>query len=485
MEPLLVPRLPDPIACLDETKAANREFTSFAGVLSIRDSPCRHVCFDRHVSSARIRHLGHTTVALSPRYVADQSSEVGSRAHVSLPLEDPVDSMATPHHNAALLKKHNDRHSLRVCCVGFVVVLVLMPLDRATFLICNLVRSLELRCSVFSDLSLSALIVTLGEQTALHFFLTRRQLNNMSVEVKNSLRPISEQSWIIGEKLLLWREIGTSPGNIPSGNNDFSYAFREVDDPPETEQPGANIPFTLVYDAGDTHAVWKIGDSFLKVIVPSSPYTTREHIALGIVRDMSSTMSIPEVLFHGEWGGRYYLIVTEMQGQTLDRLWPKINERRRRECIDRIVFFCKELCAQKADNIGGIDGNHLPDAFLINSSDDTDRRFCHDRLLRNCRDLGMDCSKFVLSHCDLGPGNILLDVDTDSMSVIDFECVGYVPIEWIRTKFRICSGLDLTCYDFEDEAKTDWRSGVQRSLGKEGFPDVAERWMNWRYAEET
>jgi hypothetical protein len=41
MEPLLVPRLPDPIACLDETKAANREFTYFARVLFIRDSPCR------------------------------------------------------------------------------------------------------------------------------------------------------------------------------------------------------------------------------------------------------------------------------------------------------------------------------------------------------------------------------------------------------------------------------------------------------------
>jgi hypothetical protein len=40
MEPLLVPRLPDPVACLDETKAANREFTYLAGVLSIRDSPC-------------------------------------------------------------------------------------------------------------------------------------------------------------------------------------------------------------------------------------------------------------------------------------------------------------------------------------------------------------------------------------------------------------------------------------------------------------
>jgi hypothetical protein len=47
MEPLLVPRLLDPVACLDETKAANREFTYFAGVLSIRDSPC--MCSDKIV----------------------------------------------------------------------------------------------------------------------------------------------------------------------------------------------------------------------------------------------------------------------------------------------------------------------------------------------------------------------------------------------------------------------------------------------------
>lgn len=43
MEPLLVPGLLDPVACLDETKAANREFIQFAGVLSIRDSPCRQL----------------------------------------------------------------------------------------------------------------------------------------------------------------------------------------------------------------------------------------------------------------------------------------------------------------------------------------------------------------------------------------------------------------------------------------------------------
>jgi hypothetical protein len=55
MEPLLVPRLPDPVACLDETKAANREFTYLAGVLSIRDSLCMWM-LARSPNKASVHH---------------------------------------------------------------------------------------------------------------------------------------------------------------------------------------------------------------------------------------------------------------------------------------------------------------------------------------------------------------------------------------------------------------------------------------------
>jgi hypothetical protein len=97
----------------------------------------------------------------------------------------------------------------------------------------------------------------------------------------------------------------------------------------------------------------------------------------------------------------------------------------------------------------------------------------------------MDCSKLSLYHLDLGPGYILLDVDTNMKSVIDFERVGYVPDEWIRTKFRVCSGLDLSYYDYTNEANTDWRAGMQRRLGELGWSEVAMEWMKWQFPEST
>jgi hypothetical protein len=71
--------------------------------------------------------------------------------------------------------------------------------------------------------------------------------------------------------------------------------------------------------------------------------------------------------------------------------------------------------------------------------------------MESCEAIGMDRTVLSPCHLDLGPRNILLDVDTKKMSVIDFETVGYVPDEWTRTKFRACGGLDLNCYGFDDE----------------------------------
>lgn len=308
---------------------------------------------------------------------------------------------------------------------------------------------------------------------------------NMATAVRDSIRPISAQSWIVGDRLLLSREAGKSPGNIPIDGTDFSYAFREVNTALQPQQPEVQVPFPLVYDAGDVHAVWQIGDSFLKIVVPSSPHTTREHTALDTIRDMRLDLgvAIPEVLFHGEWGGRYYLIVTKMHGETLDRLWLKLDEHCKRDCIERISAFCKILSTQEAKQIGGVDGKHLPEVFLAPQHDDTDQRFGPDKLMQSCKALGMDCSRLSLYHFDLGPGNVLLDVKTKNMSVIDFENVGYLPPEWIRTKYRVCSGLDLTCYGDDDEAKSDWRVRMQRSLEKHGWPEIAEKWMEWRFSE--
>lgn len=206
----------------------------------------------------------------------------------------------------------------------------------------------------------------------------------MSTAVRDSIQALTEDSWIVGGKLLISRE-AKSPNNIPSGDDDFLYAFRELDEPPTIRSSTAKIPFPLVYDVGliIAHAVWKIGDSFLKVIVPSSTTATREHVTIDAISKMALDLPVRilKVLYHGEWDGRYYIITTQMPGQTLDSAWPQLSEEDRTACVDRTTLFCKNLSTQKADFIGGVDGKDLSEYFLTNKGDELDDRVSHDKLL--------------------------------------------------------------------------------------------------------
>ncbi len=85
----------------------------------------------------------------------------------------------------------------------------------------------------------------------------------------------------------------------------------------------------------------------------------------------------------------------------------------------------------------------------------------------------MDCSTLVFYHCDLGPSNIMVDLQTDNIGIIDWETAGFVPREWIRTKFRVSSGMDLSTGE-----GVDWRKRVMLHMGQLGYTDVADAFRN-------
>jgi len=93
----------------------------------------------------------------------------------------------------------------------------------------------------------------------------------------------------------------------------------------------------------------------------------------------------------------------------------------------------------------------------------------------------MDCSSFCFYHADLGPTNIIVENKPNSgeVGIIDFEISGYFPRGWIRTKFRISSGMDLSASATNNQ--TWWRAEVQKALGANGFEDYSQAWIEWRY----
>lgn len=294
--------------------------------------------------------------------------------------------------------------------------------------------------------------------------------------VNQSIQEINDNSWVIGDKIILSRKDSPSSDYTWSDGHGSFYIIAEAPSPLPPSRPlSATTPFNMVYDAGDISAVWSIGNAFCKIKI-LDPGTTREHVTLNYLHNKRPlSFAIPDVYYHAEYDGRYYIVLSRLPGLTLSEAWPDMAEAMKQNYVSRVANICKELSQWQADDISGVDGQYLSDRYLTRAGLPKD--FSPRSLLNNCKDLGMDCSTLTFYHCDLGPGNIIVDTTEDSIGIIDWETAGFVPQEWVRTKFRISGGMDLPGDD--QVLRVDWRKRVQIELGKEKFLDVAHKWMSW------
>ena len=267
--------------------------------------------------------------------------------------------------------------------------------------------------------------------------------------------------------------------HLPSSNftwSDGKGSFYFISKAPYPLPPSRPLPSTthiqMVYDAGGNVSSLEHRRRLLQGQDPGSGYNTREHVTLNYLHNKRPlSFAIPDVYYHAEFDGRYYILLSRLTGQTLIEAWTNMDDAMKQHYVSRVVKICKELAVWQADCISGVDGQHLSDEFLTRKGLPKD--FSPRNLLINCKDLGMDCSSFIFYHCDLGPGNIIVNPKEGSIGIIDWETAGFVPKEWIRSKFRISSGMDLLGCD--QESRVDWRRRVQRKLEKEGFPDIVEQ----------
>lgn len=216
--------------------------------------------------------------------------------------------------------------------------------------------------------------------------------------VQESIRQVEDNSWLVGEKLLLTR---TTPSE-----SIWEYTVVPVSHPLPGSRPlrDDDEHVTLVYQAGDSSAVFSIGKgAFCKVKLLDTPQITREHITLSWLHARKWSFPLPKILYHAEFGDRYYLFISKITGQTLDSIWPELEDAQRQYFVERIVSICEELAVPApGDAISGVDGSFVPEEYLCARSKD-----CSPKNLRkNSLALGMDRSNLVFYHCDLGPTNI-------------------------------------------------------------------------------
>lgn len=121
----------------------------------------------------------------------------------------------------------------------------------------------------------------------------------------------------------------------------------------------------------------------LKVMTRQEVSATREHVTHEALHRKRVSFVIPEILYHGEREGRYYLLVTTVPGRTVFELWSSMSEEVKRRCVSLVAGICKELAVWRGDTFGGIDGRQLCDCYLVTGEEEPD--FSHENLRRNVK----------------------------------------------------------------------------------------------------
>lgn len=176
-----------------------------------------------------------------------------------------------------------------------------------------------------------------------------------------------------------------------------------ITDPPSAPITSGDSLIRLVYDAGDSSAVWALGSCTFCKIKLCVQNTTPESTALAFVHKQQPNSKPATIRYQTEFNGRSCLFLSRVTGEH-SRI-P--DEKWRYHYINTLLDICVSLAACKDSMLGGVDGQHIPELYLVQTG--RVENLSSQNVLYGCRAMGMDCSESVFSHADLGPSNIIVE----------------------------------------------------------------------------
>ncbi|KAJ5814722.1 hypothetical protein N7474_006499 [Penicillium riverlandense] len=199
----------------------------------------------------------------------------------------------------------------------------------------------------------------------------------------------------------------------------------------------------LFYGASK-RGVWSIGsDVILKERpddeTPKTEVTTLNHLA-------THHPDIPAPRILRDWvdgAGTYFVLSERIHGQTLEQAWSSLSGTQRTDIADQLVELRKRLRSITSPSIQCVDGSPAYPALLF-SGFNPHRSFHSDlelwdalsltlpnslpqRALENLKERLPKCAPYVLTHCDLNLGNIIVK-DGEVVGLLDWEYAAYYPI---------------------------------------------------------
>ncbi|GES61684.1 kinase-like protein [Aspergillus terreus] len=257
----------------------------------------------------------------------------------------------------------------------------------------------------------------------------------------------------------------------------------------QQEQCSYSSHVKLFYGAS-RRGVWSIGsDVILKECPAEGPKNEAKTLEyLSNHPDISAPKLIRDWV---DSDGRYFVLQERIKGQTLEQAWPALSQSQKTAIADQVVQVRQKLRSLSSNSIRTVD--HGPCYLGLLFSDraphgpfDSDlelwnaislmlhnppiRSFPH-RALENLKKHMPKCEPYVLTHCDLNLGNLIVR-DGALVGILDWEFAAYYPI-WYE---YVSASWGWT------EEDAEWKTLLQECMEAhgEGHGDAKAFWMELR-----
>jgi len=322
----------------------------------------------------------------------------------------------------------------------------------------------------------------------------------MEPPARESMKRINSQLWTLGSSLMCTKVSAhdVRPLNTilswHDGNSTFHLLPR--DEPLLTTLNEGDPVIDRIQDYGTGGAVWGIGNEVICKVKGWCEDRQLEATTIDFVRVNFPSVPIPEVLY--SWIDkplkRTFLILKRVHARTLNAAWPQLSASQRQNIANDMAEYCLTFAGKTSSRYESISGSGVFEYWLMASPPASNPTWLPMTLgPLSCIELREYLSKMSnepfpqfddalpFYHCDLGPTNILVSDDGNSVAaIIDWEAAAYIPSVWVATRPATNWAYRLSEPTVERQEQNGWSSLFVEALVTKGFSCQDTLFKKWR-----
>lgn len=277
--------------------------------------------------------------------------------------------------------------------------------------------------------------------------------SEMEPPARESVKRITSQLWTLGSALMCVKKAtqDAQPHNsiVSWQDGDSTFHLLPRDESLLTDLENGDSAIDRIQECGTGGGVWAIGNEAICKVKSWSEGRQLESSTLDFVRENFPSVPLPEVIYSSidRPFNRTFLVMKRVHARTLNEAWPTLFPGQQQKIANEMAEYCATLAKKTSLNYESAHGFGVFEYWLMGRPPASNPTWLPMTLgPLSGPELKAYMSKisdkpvphfedaFPFYHCDLGPTNILVSDDGESVvAIIDWEAAAHFPSFWVAT----------------------------------------------------